>query len=540
MTDAVIPSAPGAPAGEAHLGADGAPVDWTKVYLGFSGLAIGQFMALLDIQIVAAAIAEVQAGIGATADEIGWIQSIYLLAEVVAIPLSAYLSKLWGTRPFYIGATTAFILTSIAVGLAGSIETMVFTRALQGLAAGAMIPATFAIAMTVFPIEKRLSANVIVSMIVTLAPTIGPSLGGYIAEQLSWRWLFFVNVGPGLLVIFLVGRYGDFDRPDPRLAKGIDWLGLIAMAVFLLAMQYVLEEGAEDGWFDDDWVLWLTVLTVISGAAFVWRQLSYRQPIVSLKPFADRNFTLGVVVNFVAGVALFGGTFILPLFLAHVRQYSAADVGTVMLVSGLVMFVTAPVLGRIIRMFDFRVTLVGGMLLTGWGMWQGVHVTSEWGFWEFAGLQAARGLGAMIAMISASQMSVATLPASMMKDASGLLNLIRNVGGAVGMAMISTVLFQQTAEHYARVSARMSRGSVTAQDFLAGMTARMDQLGLADPEAAARKAMGFMMHREASVLAYGDAFFVLAATCFAAAAISFLAAPAGLRAPRPGYPAGGV
>jgi DHA2 family multidrug resistance protein len=546
VTDAAAPAGPtpstaaSAAPGATYLGADGSPVNWRHVYLGFSGLAIGQFMALLDIQIVAAALAEVQAGIGATADEIGWIQSVYLLTEVVAIPVSAYLSKLWGTRPFYLAATTAFILTSILVGLAGDIETMILTRALQGLAAGAMIPATFAIAMTVFPIEKRLSANVIVSMIVTLAPTIGPSLGGHIAEAMGWRWLFFINIVPGLLVLFLVGRYLDFDKPEPGMARGIDWWGLLSMTVFLISMQYVLEEGAENSWFQDDIVLWVSVLTVISGVAFIWRQLAYRQPIVSLAPFSDRNFTLGIIITFISGAALYGGTFLLPLFLAHVRGYSAAEVGNVMLVSGLVMFVATPALGRFVRAVDFRFSLGLGMGLTAWGMWQGVYVNDQWGFWEFSGMQIARGLGSMIAMIAASQMSVATLPISMMKDASGLINLIRNVGGAFGIAIMSTALFQATAQHLLSLSARVNGASQKAQDFLAGMTARMEGMGVADPAGAARKAVGFMIQRDAQVLAYADAFALVAIGAAVAAAIGFFAAPAGLRAPSAPPPTGGA
>lgn len=525
MAETAPPASAAPPPADSYLGADGRPVDWTKVYLGFSGLAIGQFMALLDIQIVAAALAEIQASIGATADEIGWIQSIYLLAEVVAIPLSAYMTKMWGTRPFYIAATLAFVITSVAVGLANSIETMIFFRALQGLAAGAMIPATFAMAMTVFPLEKRLHANVIVSVIVTLGPTFGPTLGGHLTDLLSWRWLFFVNIAPGLLVLFLVGRYADFDRPDRSLAKGIDWTGLVLMAVFLLSMQYLLEEGAEEGWFDDDLILWLTVITVISGVAFIWRELTYRQPIVSLKPFVDRNFTLGCAINFVAGSVLFGGTFILPLYLAHVRGFSAAEVGMVMLISGLVMLLSSPVLGRIVRALDFRISLVVGLLLTAWGMAQGGYLTKEWGFWEFAVLQSARGLGAMLSMIAASQMSVATMPLHMMKDASGLLNLIRNVGGAVGMAVLSTIMTTQTAEHYNALTARMSTASPSGQDFLAFMTNRMIERGVADPDGAARKAIGFMINREASVLAYGEAFMALAVGCLVAALLAFFASP---------------
>ncbi|OHB38602.1 MAG: MFS transporter, partial [Phenylobacterium sp. RIFCSPHIGHO2_01_FULL_70_10] len=428
-------------------------VDWVKLFLGFGGMVVGQFMAILDIQIVAASLTQIQAGIGASADQISWVQTIYLLAEVVIIPLTAYLTRMFGTRPVYVTAAAAFIVTSILTGLSQGVEMMIIMRAFQGLAAGAMIPAVFATAMTVFPPEKRVMANVIVGLIVTLAPTIGPTLGGHLTESMGWRWLFFINVPAGLLVMFLVGRYADFDKGDPSLAKGIDWWGLAVMTVFLLSMQYVIEEGASENWFEDPMILWLTVTAVLTGVVFIWRQLTYRQPIVSLRPFADRNFSLGMVMNFVAGMSLFGGTFILPLFLGQVRQYSAAEVGTTMLVSGLTMFIAAPVAGRLVRAMDARIPMVIGFGLAAYGVGLGAYVTEDWGFWQFATLQVWRGLGVMIAMIAAQQMSVSTLPVSMMKDASALVNLIRNIGGAVGLAVLTTVLSHQTALHFADLSA---------------------------------------------------------------------------------------
>lgn len=517
MAGAALPTA-AAPAG--------ADVDWVKIFLGFGGMVVGQFMAILDIQIVASSLSQIQAGVGASADEISWVQTIYLLAEVVIIPLTAYLTKMWGTRPVYVAAAAGFIVTSIATGLSTSIEMMIFTRALQGLAAGAMIPAVFATAMTVFPPEKRVTANVIVGLIVTLAPTIGPTLGGHLTESLNWRWLFFVNVPPGLLVMFLVGRYGDFDKGDPSLAKGIDWLGLGMMTLFLLSMQYVIEEGSGDGWFEDDVILWLTVTAVVMGAAFIWRQLTYRQPIVSLKPFSDRNFTIGFIMNAVSGMSLFGGTFILPLFLGQIRRYSSAEVGTTMLVSGLVMFLTAPVAGRFVRAMDARIPLVVGFGLAAYGVGLGIRVTADWGFWEFAALQAIRGVGVMIAMIAAQQLSVSTLPPSMMKDASGLVNLIRNVGGAIGLAILTTVLTDQTAMHLSELSAGMSVASLQAQDMLEGLTGMMTVQGVADPEGAARKFLGMALRRDAAVMGFGDGFFFLAAGCAAASLLGFFATPA--------------
>lgn len=539
MTDAVLPPAgrkartPDAPV---MLGADGAEVNWVKVFLGFGGMVIGQFMAMLDIQIVASSLVQIQSGIGATADEISWVQTIYLLAEVVIMPLTAYLTKMWGTRPFYVVAVVGFIITSVAVGLSSSVGVMIFFRALQGLFAGAMIPPVFATAMTVFPPEKRLTANVIVGLIVTLSSTIGPTLGGHLTELLSWRWLFFINIPVGLLVIFLVGRYADFDKPDPSLSKGIDWTGLGLMAVFLLSMQYVLEEGAGESWFDDGLILWLTVTAAVAGVAFVWRQLAYWQPIVSLKPFADRNFTLGILMTFLTGVSLFGGTFVMPIFLGQVRGFSSAEVGTTMLVSGLAMFLSAPVAGRFIRMMDARIAMIGGFALAAWAIQLGARVTDEWGFWEFFVLQAARGLGTMIAMIASQQMSVASLPVSQMKDASGLINLTRNVAGAIGLALLTTILTHQTAVHYMDLSSAASTANAASSGLMDGLTQMMTAGGMADPESGARKAMGAMIHRQASVLAFGDAFAFLAMGCWAAAVLAVFAKPVKTALP----PAGGA
>jgi len=534
---AAIPGAGPAPPPPSFIGADGQPVDWTKVFLGFGGMVIGQFMAMLDIQIVASSLVQIQSGIGATNDEISWVQTIYLLAEVVIMPLTAYLTKMWGTRSFYVVAVVGFSVTSVAVGLSSSVGAMIFFRALQGVFAGAMIPPVFATAMTVFPPERRMTANVIVGLIVTLAPTIGPTLGGQLTDALSWRWLFFINVPVGLLVIFLVGRYGAFDKPDPSLAKGIDWWGLGLMTVFLLSAQYVFEEGAGESWFQDDVILWLTVLAVLTGIAFIWRELVYRQPIVSLAPFRDRNFTLGIIMTFVTGVSLFGGTFLLPIFLGQVRGFSSSEVGTTMLVSGLTMFLSAPVAGRIVRMLDARVAIVGGFALAAWGIQLGAKVTSEWGFHEFFWLQVTRGLGTMIAMIAAQQMCVSTLPVTMMKDASGMVNLVRNVAGAIGLAIITTLLAHQQAVHHADLASAMSTANAASQSLFEGMTRMMEAGGMADPEAGARKAVGGMIQRQAAVLSFGDAFAFLALGCWAAAALGFFA-PKG-RLAMGGKPSGG-
>jgi len=501
-------------------------VNWTKLFLGFGGMAIGQFMAILDIQIVAASLPQIQAGIGASADQVSWIQTAYLIPEVVMIPLSAYLSRLWGTQKVFMVSCAGFIVMSVIAGMSTSIEFMIVSRALQGFIGGAMVPTVFAIAFTAFPPEKRIMANVATGMIVTLAPTVGPTIGGHLTEALSWHWLFFMNVGPGLLSLFLVGRYGNFDKGDPSLSKGFDWTALAAMAVFLMTLTYVVEEGAKDNWFADDIILWLSVLSAVTGAIFVWRCLTYYKPLVQLKAFSDRNFTLGIIMTTVSGAALYGGTFLMPLYLGRVRGYNSAEIGTTMLVSGLAMFITGPLVGKVARTVDPRIPMFIGFCMVAWGMWLGHDITGEWGFWEFAWLQAFRGCGVMIAMIATTQMTMSTLPQAMVKDASGLINLSRNTAGAMAMAALSTTLTTQTAVHFSNLTSKIGVSSPDAQAMIAALSQRMAMGGSPDPDGAAMKAFQYFINQQASILAFGDGFTLLAIAGGIAACLALLARPA--------------
>lgn len=498
-------------------------INWTVLLLGFIGMVVGQFMAILDIQIVAASLPQIQAGIGASADEISWIQTAYLIPEVVMIPLSGYLSRLWGTQRVFLVSCAGFLIMSVATGLSGSVETMIFFRALQGFIGGAMIPTVFAVAFTAFPPARRVTASVFIGLIVTLAPTIGPTLGGHLTEWLSWRWLFFINVAPGALSLFMVWRWGNFDKGDPSLAKGFDWWGLGLMAVFLMSLQFVLEEGSRNDWFADDQILMLAVTALITGPAFVWRSLSYHNPVVELRAFANRNFTVGVVMTFTVGAALFGGTFLLPLFLARVSGYSSAEVGTTMVVSGLAMFATGPFAGRLVRRLDPRVLMFGGFIMVAWGMWDAHAVTQEWGFWQFAGVQAVRGVGVMLAMIASQQVTMSTLPPHMVKNASGLVNLSRNVGGAFGLAFLNTTLTTQAAVHMGELTSRIDATNGGMQQMLAGMTRRF--AGSIDPEGAAMKAVWGLLQRQATTMAFGDAFALLAIACVFAAFVTLFSRP---------------
>jgi len=459
---------------------------------------------------VGSSLQQIQAGVSASADEISWIQTAYIIPEVVMIPLSSYLSRVWGTRTIYMISCAGFVIASVLTGLSTSIEMMIVTRAIQGFVGGAMIPTVFAVAFTVFPGERRILASTVIGMIVTLAPTIGPSLGGWITTNLDWRWLFFVNVIPGMAVLAMVWRFGDFDKGDRSIAKGFDWFGLVTMAVFLMSMTYVLEEGTSEGWFRDDRIVVLSVAAVVTGVAFVWRSLAYPNPIIDFRAFKNRNFFAGTMFTFVMGMNLFGSTFVLPLFLGRVGEMSAGDIGVTMGVGGLAMFFAGPLIGRIVRIFDPRILMLGGMALSASGLWMAHALTPEWGFAEFAVMQVVRAFGLMTAMIASQQVTMATLPPNLVKNASGIVNLARNVGGAVGLAVLSTIIGKNTLTHVNDMRARMSEADPNAQAMMSGLVQRMTEMGVVDPEGAARKAMSFMVEKQAMTVAFGDAFALLA------------------------------
>ena len=292
--------------------------DW----IGFMTMVVGMFMAILDIQIVSSSIADIQAGLAASADEASWVQTSYLIAEVVMIPLSGFLTRLVSTRVLFTISAAGFTITSMLCALAWDINSMIVFRALQGFIGGAMIPTVFAAVYTVFPPSKRNMLSVLMGLVATMAPTLGPTLGGYITEISSWHWLFLANLLPGAIVTISVWTLVDFDKPDWSLLPGFDYLGLTFMALFLGSLEFVLEEGPRDDWFDDDTIFIFAIIAAIAGVFFVWRVLRYRQPIVDIRAFANRNFLVGSTFSFIIGIGLYGSTYLMPLFLGHRRQHS--------------------------------------------------------------------------------------------------------------------------------------------------------------------------------------------------------------------------
>ena len=310
-----------------------APLDRRRTFAFFC-MVFGMFMAILDIQIVSASLAEIQAGLSASSEEISWVQTSYLIAEVIMIPLSGTLSRVLSTRWMFVIASGGFTFMSFMCATATNIDQMIVYRALQGFIGGGMIPTVFASAFTIFPPEKRPVISPIIGLVATLAPTIGPTLGGYLTDLFSWHWLFLVNIVPGIFVTVSTYLLVDFDEPDFNLFKSFDWAGLGFMAAFLGSLEYVLEEGPLNDWFQDEAVLILTIVCVVGGIGFFYRAFNAKQPIVDLRAFADRNFLAGSAFSFVMGIGLYGLTYLYPVYLARVRGYSSLQIGETMFVTG--------------------------------------------------------------------------------------------------------------------------------------------------------------------------------------------------------------
>jgi DHA2 family multidrug resistance protein len=497
-------------------------------WAGFVAMVVGMFMAILDIQIVASSLKEIQAGLSASADEISWVQTSYLIAEVVMIPLTGYVARLLSTRVLFTISSAGFAVSSLLCALAGDLDSMIVFRAIQGFIGGAMIPVTFAASFMMFPREWRNNISVLMGLVATMAPTIGPSLGGWITENSSWHWLFLINLVPGAVVSVLVWTCVNIDKPNRDLLKGIDILGFGLMAIFLGSVEYVMEEGPRWDWLADDTVRNVAVVAAVAGIGFFWRMFSYKNPIVDLRAFADRNFSLGCLYSFIIGIGLYGIVYVMPLFLASVRGYNALQIGEVMFVTGVFQFLSAPIAGRLAHVLDPRAMLILGLALFGGGVYLQSQLTADWGFWEFFIPQAVRGLALMFLFMPVNIMALGTLPPERLQNASGLYNLMRNLGGAIGLAGINTIMQDRLALHWMRLVENLTPGNPNLREFLSrtgdGLSINLGEAG----DRAAVKMLANMVRHQADVLTFSDVLLLMASVFFVSVALIPL-----LRKPRP-------
>ena len=480
----------------------------TKHLIAFLFMVFGMFMAILDIQIVSSSLAEIQAGISASADEIPWVQTSYLIAEVVMIPLSGTLSRIFSTRWLFVAAAASFTVMSLMCALSSSIGEMMVWRALQGFLGGAMIPTVFSTLFTIFPPKQRAIFSPVIGLIATLAPTIGPTVGGYLTDIFSWHWLFLVNIIPGICVTIGTWLTIDFDKPNFKLIKTFDWTGMFMLAIFLGSLEYILEEGAADDWLNSDIIRNLMIACTLSGTLFFWRMFTKPNPLVDFSAFRNRNFTAGCIFSFTMGIGLYGLTYLYPVYLARIQNYSSLLIGQTMFVTGIAMFLTAPIAGRLSTKVDPRLMIGGGFVGFAIGTWQAHYITSDWAFWELLIPQILRGVSLMMCMVTVTNIALGDLTPAMLRGGSGLFNLTRNLGGAVGLALINTIMNQRFDLHLQRLHESVSWSEDTAVQTLSNMTHALGRLG-SNADSAALKQLSLLVRKQSFTLAIADLFFLL-------------------------------
>lgn len=419
------------------------PASPARLWIGFAAMSFGMFMAVLDIQIVVTSLPAIQGALRINADLMSWVQTAYLIAEVIAIPLTGLLTRIFSLKYIFTLAITVFTLASIGCALSNGFTSLIVMRVIQGFSGGLLIPLVFSAIFTFFrPGLEQTIATSIAGVLAILAPAFGPIGGGYITHHLSWHWLFLINVLPGLVSLAV----GLMCLPSaPRqfgLLRRLDWVSLVAIAAGLAALEMGLKNAPNDGWLSLQ-VLALLAVAVICLAAAVRR----KDPVVEFRLLRDRNLAFGCAVSFLLGASLYGSGYIMPVFLAFVRKHDALDIGTIILVTGITQLITAPIAVLLDRRLPARpLAAIGfagltiGLAMSGF---QSINTDYDAMYWP----QVVRGSFMALCMLPLTRLALGLLPVAKVSDASGLYNLSRNLGGAIGIAMADTVIFSRAPLH---------------------------------------------------------------------------------------------
>jgi MFS transporter, DHA2 family, multidrug resistance protein len=428
---------------------------------GFVLMCVGMFMAILDIQVVATSLPAIQHALGISRDAMSWIQTAYLIAEIIAIPLTGWLTCVLTLRWLFAIAISLFTFASIGCAFSGNFVVLVSFRVLQGFAGGTLIPAVFSAVFLLFPIRLHPIATTMAGIMAVLAPTVGPVVGGWITEVYSWHWLFLINVVPGVVaaaaIPFLV------PRTQPRLADltTLDGVSLALMAISLASLEIGLKQAPHDGWLSP-FCSPLFVLSAAAATLFALRTLKAPHPVVELATLNNASFAIGCALSFCLGVGLFGSVYLMPVFLAYVRRHDAFEIGTIMLVTGVAQLVTAPIAGTLESRLDPRWLSAAGFGLFALGMGCSAFQSRVADFDEMFWPQVLRGIAIMFCLLPPTRLALGTLTEAEVPDASGLFNLMRNLGGAIGIALIDTILYGRTGGHAEALRDRLIAGDITA------------------------------------------------------------------------------
>jgi DHA2 family multidrug resistance protein len=490
-----------------------------KSWIGFCAMCIGMFMAILDIQVVASSLTNIEAALNISADRMSWIQTGYLIAEVIAIPLTGWLTRALSLRWMFVVATLGFTLASFGCALCTSLEPLLVVRVFQGFCGGMLIPAVFTSAFTQFPEKDRVLATMIAGTFAMIAPTFGPAVGGYLTETYSWHWIFLINILPGLIVALLVGLCVPREKPQWSAFLRINYGTILLAAIFLGSLELLLKEAPKRSW-QGEFVDMLGAVCAVSAVLGVVQCLRVKNPFVDLRRFRDLSFSLGCALSFVFGLGVYGATYLISVFLGLVRNHTPLAIGEIMMVAGAVQLLTAPLAAWLETRIDPRLLTAIGFGMFGLGLLANGFETPTTDFKGLILPQVLRGASIMLCLLPATRLALERWPQAEIPDASGMFNLMRNLGGAIGIALIDTILEQRTQGHAGRLIERLQAHDVDAAR-LVGIPIRqfLEQQGPVDDLTKAIVAP--MVKRAALTQSFNEAW-ILIAILFA---VSLLALP---------------
>jgi DHA2 family multidrug resistance protein len=478
-------------------------------WVSFLLMCLGMFMAILDIQVVATSLPAIQQALAISPDAMSWVQTAYLIAEVVAIPLTGLFTRVLTLRWLVASAVTLFTLASIGCAYSGGFAVLLGFRVVQGFAGGVLIPAVFTAVFLLFPQRLHAVATTIGGVVAVLAPTVGPVVGGWITETWSWPWLFLINVVPGLVVAavtpFLLPRQ---DTDFAELAK-LDSGSLVLLAAALTALEIGLKQAPHHGWLSPVCMV-LLVGSAVGLGFFVHRSLNVSHPVVQLVTLKRRSFAVGCALSFCLGVGLFGSVYLMPVFLAFVRGHDAFEIGTIMLVTGIAQLIAAPIAAILENRIGARALTGAGFALFALGLGLSAFQPRTADFDEMFWPQIVRGVAIMFCLLPPTRIALGTLPEAEVADASGLFNLMRNLGGAIGIALIDTILYGRVAMYAEDFRARLLAGDVSAAKAIGLDPTLLANRPPGPPDAAAVAFVRPMVEKASLALCVNEAWVLLA------------------------------
>ena len=486
---------------------------------------IGAFMAILNIQITNASLLNIEGGIGTGVDNGSWISTSYLIGEIVVIPLTDYLSRVFSFRRYMLVSATLFAAFSVACAFTHDLPSMIAMRGLQGFAGGVLIPMAFTLVLTKLPKPQQPVGLAIFALSVTFAPAIGPTIGGYLTENYGWQTIFYVNVVPTIVMVSALYLTLEKQPTQLKLLKEGDWLGIFTMAVGLSALQTVLEEGNKDDWFSSPFIQRLAVLALVSLSLFIWIEFTTAKPLIRLRLLKQRNFGFGTIATTLLGFALFGSVYILPAYLGQAQGYNAEQIGAVLAWTGLPQLVLIPLVPRLMQRIDTRYIAITGLMIFAYSCFMNMTMSPDYAGDQLWIPNIVRAIGQAMVLTPLTSVATGNIAPQDAAAASGISNMLRNLGGAIGTAVLATVITKREQFHSNIIGQSVTLGREEVRARIAQMTDFFISHGVPDPAAARQQAiiaLGKAVKQQALVMGFSDTFALIGVVLvLAAIAVAF-------------------